>query len=74
MAISLTYTWSYPAWRNIVHVHFNQGNHRPYIVQITNGGTGTVSMTVTATDPDGASVSQTFSVTVSRPPTASGHN
>ena len=69
---SLTYTWSYPSWRNIVHVHFNQGNHRPYIVQITNGNTGTVSMTVTATDPDGASVSQTFSVTVSRPPTTSG--
>ena len=69
---SLTYTWSYPSWRNIVHVHFNQGNHRPYIVQITNGNTGTVSMTVTATDPDGASVSQTFTVTVSRPPTASG--
>ena len=69
---SLTFTTSYPSWRNIIYVHTNLGSHRPTIGQITNGGTGTVWVTFTATDSNGASVSQNITVKVSRPPTTSG--
>ena len=62
---------SLPAWAFIVYVNFDQGTSKPTLAQFANGQSGTISITATVVDPSGASARQTFSVKVSRPPTAS---
>ena len=69
---ALTYSVSYPLWRNVATADFRTGAGTVTITPISNGTSGTITVTVTATDTAGASASQSFSVTVNRSPTTVG--
>ena len=69
---ALTYSVSYPLWRNVATADFRTGSGTVTITPISNGTSGTITVTVTATDTAGASVNQSFSVTVNRSPTTVG--